>query len=134
MPALQNLVLTDRQTTPVAHTFVPQTVTKEGVAIVNEITGAAVGDPRYTISTRRASGKMKSRVTFHVPVVQTETINGISKPKVVREGVIDATFTFSMESTEAERNNAIGMFADSMGVSKTLVNDTLVKGQGVWGA
>lgn len=134
MPAIQNLVLTDRQTTPVAHTFVPQTVTREGVAIVNELTGNSSGDPRYTISTRRANGKFRSRVTFHVPVVQTETINGISKPKIVREGVIDAYFTFSLDSSESERNNAVGMFADSLGVSKTLVNDTIVKGQGVYGA
>lgn len=134
MPALQNLVLTDRQTTPVAHTFVPQTVTKEGVAIVNEVTSAAIGDPRFTISTRRANGRMRTRVTFHVPVVQTETINGISKPKMVREAVVDATFTFSQDSSEAERNNVVGMFADSLGVSKTLVNDTIVKAQGVWGA
>lgn len=131
MPQLANLVLTDRAATPVAHTFVPKDMSG-GVATVVESTGVPVGDKRYSISTRRANGRTKARIVFAVPVVQTETINGISKPKVVREAIVDATFTFSSESTEFERNEIVGMFADSLAASKTLVNDTLVKGQGIY--
>lgn len=131
MPSLQNLVLTDRAATPVAHTFTPRGQ-PNGVATVVETTGVPIGESRYTISTRRVNGKIKVRAVLSVPVVQTEIINGITKPKVVRESVVDATFTFSAESTEAERNNVVGMFADSFGTSKVLVNDTIVKLQDVY--
>lgn len=131
MPQLAPLVLTDRAATPVAHTFTPKDIAN-GVATVVESNGVPIGENRFSISTRRVNGRIKSRLVLAVPVVQTETINGISKPKVVRESVVDATFTFAADSTEAERNNTIGMFADSLGTGKVLVNDTLVKAQGIY--
>lgn len=131
MPQLANLVLTDRAATPVAHTFTPKSI-DSGVATVVETTGTPIGESRFSLSTRRVNGKVKSRAVLVVPVVQTETINGISKPKVVREAIVDATFTFSAESTEAERNNLVGMFADGLGTGKVLVNDTIVKAQGIY--
>lgn len=131
MPQLQNLVLTDRAATPVQHTFVPRDILN-GVATVVNSDGTPVGEKRYSISSRRVNGKIKTRVVFAFPVVQTETINGISKPKVVRESIVDATFTFAGDSSESERNNAVGMFADSLAPVKVLVNDALVKAQGVY--
>lgn len=131
MPQLQNLVLTDRAATPVQHTFVPRDILN-GVATVVNSDGTPVGEKRYSISSRRVNGKIKTRVVFAFPVVQTETINGISKPKVVRESIVDATFTFAGDSSESERNNAVGMFADSLAPAKVLVNDALVKAQGVY--
>lgn len=132
MPQLTNLVLTDRKTTPVAHTLVPVNIDKNGVAYVAESTGTPVADISLSISTRRVNDKIKSRLVLTVPVVQTETINGISKPKVVRSSVAAVDFTFSRESSEAERNDVVGMFADAFGTAKALVNDAIVKAQGIY--
>lgn len=132
MPQLTNLVLTDRKTTPVAHTLIPVNIDKNGVAYVAESTGTPVADIGLSISTRRVNDKIKSRLVLTVPVVQTETINGISKPKVVRSSVAAVDFTFSRESSEAERNDVVGMFADAFGTAKALVNDAIVKAQGIY--
>lgn len=132
MPQLTNLVLTDRKTTPVAHTLIPVNIDKNGVAYVAESTGTPVADISLSISTRRVNDKIKSRLVLTVPVVQTETINGISKPKVVRSSVAAVDFTFSRESSEAERNDVVGMFADAFGTAKALVNDAIVKAQGIY--
>lgn len=133
MPTFQNLVLTDRQATPVAHTFVPRSIASDGSATVVESTGTPIGDNKVVITPSRTStGRYKVAMDFLFPIVQTQTINGISTPVVVRQTNARLVFYFDQASTEAERNNAVGQIADSLGVSKTLVNDTLVKLQGIW--
>lgn len=131
MPQLQNLVLTDRAATPVAHTFVPRD-TAGAVATVVKSTGVPIGEMAYSIAPRRSQSRFKVRCVLRLPVVQTETINGISTPKVVREAIVDATFNFAMSSTEQERKDAVGMFASSLDASKLLVNDTIVKVESVY--
>lgn len=131
MPQLQQLVLTDRAATPVAHTFTPVDI-QQNVGTVSERTGSPVADPIYSISNRRSGDNFKVTIKMSVPVVQNETINGISRPIVVRSAYVQATFTFSKDSTEEERDNVVGMFADSFGTGKALVNDTLVKLEGVY--
>nr|APG77017.1 hypothetical protein [Beihai levi-like virus 25] len=131
MPQLQQLVLTDRADTPVSHTFTPVDI-QQNVGTVSERTGSPVADPIYSISNRRSGDNYKVTIKMSVPVVQNETVNGISRPVVVRSAYVQATFTFSKDSTEEERNNVVGMFADSFGTGKTLVNDTLVKLEGVY--
>lgn len=131
MPQLQQLVLTDRAATPVAHTFTPVDI-QQNVGTVSERTGSPVADPVYSISNRRSGDNFKVTIKMSVPVVQNETINGITRPIVVRSAYVQATFTFSKDSTEEERDNVVGMFADSLGTGKALVNDTLVKLEGVY--
>lgn len=135
MPALQNLVLTDRATpTPVNHTFTPREIS-QGVGTVEESSGGVpAGSNKVSVSSRRLpSGKYKAEVRLIVPILVDEVINGVSVKKVARTSYASATFTFESTSTEVERSNVVGMFADSFGVSKTLVHDTVVKLQGVWG-
>lgn len=132
MPQLQTTVLTDRQSTPVNHTFVPRDIVG-GVGTCVESTGIPKGNSELSISTRSTSnGVYKSRIKLMVPIVQTETVNGVSRPVVVRTSYADVTFTFSSESTEEERNNLVGMFADAFDPSNVLVNDAVVKLQGVY--
>lgn len=131
MPQLQQLVLTDRAATPVAHTFTPVDI-QQNVGTVSERTGSPVADPVYSISNRRSGDNFKVTIKMSVPVVQNETINGIIRPIVVRSAYVQATFTFSKDSTEEERDNVVGMFADSFDTGKALVNDTLVKLEGVY--
>lgn len=131
MPQLQQLVLTDRAATPVAHTFTPVDI-QQNVGTVSERTGSPVADPIYSISNRRTGDNYKVTIKMSVPTVQNEIVNGVSRPIVVRSAYVQATFTFSKDSTLQERNNVVGMFADSLGTGKTLVNDTLVKLEGVY--
>lgn len=137
MPSLQSLVLTDRATpTPVNHTFVPEDVTSDGKGTVVEGNGTKVGENRFQISCRRVNGSGKYRIDLNlfVPIVQTETINGIDNPKVVRQSIVNAQFFFDPASTPAERKNVVGMFQSAFDPAKVLVNDTLVNLQGVYGA
>jgi hypothetical protein len=132
MPALQTLVLTDRKATPVNHTFTP-TSGASGVAQLAEATGVPIGDNRVTISSSRTSGgRYKSTLKFSFPVVQTQTVNGVSSPVVVRTGYAELTFNFADTSTEAERNDIVGMVASALATTKTIVNDTVVKTEGIW--
>ena len=133
MPQLQVLVLTDRAATPVNHTFTPRSIDKNGVATVVESSGIPIGDKRVTIgSTRTASGKFKHTLKFVFPIVATETINGVSNPVVVRVAYADLVFTFEPTSSEQERKDAVGQVESALGASKTLINDSLIKMEGIY--
>lgn len=133
MPQLQNLVLTDRKATPVAHTFTPKDISG-GVATVVETSGVPIGNSRVTLSLRQtpATGRYKATMQLSVPVVVNETINGVVVPKVARTAYADVTFTFDQTSSEAERNDVVGMLQSSFDAAKALVNDTVVKLQGIY--
>lgn len=132
MPQLQNMTLTDRQGTPVAHTFTPRDIVN-GVGTVIESSGIPIGNNRVSVSlTRTQSGKYKAKITSAFPVVQTQTINGVSTPVVVRTHYASLEFTFDESSNQAERDNFVGMMRDSLSVTNPLTNDVLVKLQGVY--
>lgn len=132
MPQLQNLVLTDRAATPVAHTFAPRSK-DGGVAVVAESTGVPIGDPKFTLSTTKtAGGRFKTVMKLSIPVVQTQTVNGVSTPVVVRTAYVDATFSFGNNSSLQERKDAVGLFSSALAPGAVLVNDVLTKCEGVW--
>lgn len=132
MPQLQNLVLTDRKATPVAHTFTPFDI-KNGVGTVVEQTGVPVGNNRFTVSLRRTGNtRYKAQLQLVMPVTQNETINGIVTPKVVRTAYADVSFTFDATSSDQERKDLVGMLQSSLDAAKVLVNDTVVNLQGVY--
>lgn len=133
MPQLQNLVLKDRKTpTAIDHTFTPSDITG-GVGEVVESTGTPIGNNRCTVSLKQtATGRYKGEVRLTIPVVQTQTINGVSSPVVVRTAYANVEFTFDKTSSEAERADIVGMMADALAPTKVLVNDTIVKLQGVY--
>jgi len=131
MPQLANLVLTDMAGTPVNHTYVPRDIVGN-VATVVESTGVPVGDNRYTVSSRRtANGNYIISVRLILPIVQTQTINGIATPVVVRTSYVDLDLKFSALSTEQERKDAVGLLYSSLDPSKW-TNDVLTKLQGVY--
>lgn len=132
MPQLQNVVLTDRAATPVAHTFTPDDI-KSGVGTVIETTGVPVGNSRLSVSHRKTpSGVHKAELRLAVPVVVNETVNGVTRPTIVRTAYADLTFSFDSSSTEQERKDIVGMLQSALEPGKTLVNDTVVKLQGVY--
>lgn len=131
MPQLQNLVLTDRASTPVAHTFVPRDIVA-GVGTVVETTGVPIGEPRVSISLNRTPTRVNGLLKFNFPIVQTQVINGVSTPVVVRAAIVDMKFSFDNTSTEQERKDVVGMVYSALAPAATLVNDTLTKLQGVY--
>jgi hypothetical protein len=133
MPQLQNLVLTDRKATPVAHTFTPRSI-EGNVAMVAETTGTPIGDPRVTVSLGKptAQGRYKPQIRFTFPVTQIQTVNGVSTPVVVRTSYAELSFNFDQTTSEAERNDIVGQVQSALDASKTLINDTVVKLQGVF--
>lgn len=132
MPQLQNLVLTDRAATPVAHTFTPRDIVAN-VGTVEESTGVKIGDKSFSISNRKtANGRSKVTMKLAVPVVVNETINGVTVPSVSHVAYVDAVFSFDPKSSTQERKDIVGMFQSSLDPSKVLVNDTLIGLQGVY--
>jgi hypothetical protein len=132
MPQLQNLVLSDRESTPVAHTFTPRDITG-GVGTVVESTGVPIGENTVTVSLRKTpSGRYKAVIKGRFPIVQTQDVNGIESPVVVRTAYAELTFDFDQTSTEQERKNVVGMMEDALTSDEPLTNDVLTKLQGVY--
>lgn len=132
MPQLQNLVLTDRATTPVNHTFTPRDVVGN-VGTVEESTGVKVGDKTFSISVRKtANGRNRVTIKFAVPVVVDETINGVTVPTVARTSYVTAEFTYDPTASTQERKDVVGMFQSAFDSSKALVNDAVVGLQGIY--
>lgn len=115
------------------HTFDPVDVINT-VGRVEENAGLPAGNPSVAISRgpKTPSGQIKPRMTLTVPVVVNETINGVVVPRVVRTARAAVEFTFDQMSSEAERNDVVGMLQSALTPAKTLVHDTVVKLQGVY--
>lgn len=132
MPQLANLVLTDRAATPVNHTYTPRDIVN-GVAAVVESTGIPIGDNTVTCSlVTTSAGRKKAVLKGSFPIVQTQTINGVSAPVVVRTSYVEMTFSFDGTSTEQERKDAVGLMASALDPTKALINDCLTKLQSIY--
>lgn len=126
MPQIANLVLTDRAATPVNRTFTPRNVERAKGTLVHS-SGVPVGESRLTIASNvTPAGKQKVTVNLTMPVVATETINGVSNPRVVRTNYASAEFSFDATSTEQERKDVVGMLQSVFDSSKW-TNDVLTK-------
>lgn len=130
MPQLQDLVLTDRKATPLNHTFTNGSITN-GVAMLEEYTGVPIGSPKVSISLRKTAGKIKGRLVLAVPVVQDNVVSGVANPTVIRTAIADLQVTFDQKSSEAERNDLMGMLASSLQTTKIMVHDSFVKTQNI---
>lgn len=126
MSARTNLVINDRAATPVAHTYSPDGDDTAGVHVFSEKTGVPAGNPRFTARLTSSKGKYRPSLRLQVPVVQTQTINGISTPVVVRTAYAEVNFTFDGLSLSQERMDCIGLVANALAASQTQINDLLV--------
>lgn len=133
MPALQSISVNDRATpTPIAHVFQPRDV-QNGTGLVVSNSGVPVGEEKLTVSMRKTGSKFRGKLTLTMPVVQNQTVNGITIPTAVRTAYATLDVTFDEGSSTQERTNLIGMLADALGTSKTLVHNALVGLEGVYG-
>lgn len=126
MAARANLVLTDRAATPVAHTYTPDGDDANGVHVFSEKTSVPAGNPRFTAQLRRSNGKFRPSLRLQVPIVQTQTVNGVSSPVIVRTAFIEVSATFDELSTDQERKDAIGLMVSALQPGVTQMNDLLV--------
>lgn len=132
MAARGNLVINDRAATPVAHTYTPDGDDANGVHVYSEKTSVPAGNPRYTASLRTSNGKFRPTVKLSIPVVQTQTINGVASPVVVRTAYAEVNFTFDSLSSEQERADCVGLLVNSLAASQTQLNDMIVKLSDIW--
>lgn len=126
MSARANLVINDRAGTPVAHTYSPDGDDANGVHIWSEKTNVPAGNPRYTASLKQSGGQFRPTLKLQVPVVQTQTINGVSTPVVVRTAYIEVSARFDGLSSTQERADCVGLMVNSMAAAQTQINDLLV--------
>jgi len=123
MPQLNQLVLKDKDN--VDHTFSPTGITG-GVATLEESTGIPIGNKRLTLSSSQtAAGRRKVTLKFAIPIVQDASVNGVSRPTVVRTGYADLTFSFDGGSSTAERHMVRHFLAQSLSnaMIESMVND-----------
>ncbi len=132
MPQLQSVVLTDRTpVTPVNRTYDPQDI-KAGVGVAANGAVTPAGSERISVSNILSGTRYKGEVRLVLPVIQNETVNGIVRPVVVRTAYVTLQTSFDTSSSEQERNDALGLMASALGTGKVLINDALVKNQGIY--
>lgn len=112
-----NLVIKDQAATPADHTFTPDGDDANGVHLFSEKTGVPAGNLRFSASIKTGSGKYKPTLRFTLPVVQTQTINGISAPTIVRSAYAEVSFTFDSLSTLQERKDAVAYVRNVLAVT-----------------
>jgi hypothetical protein len=120
MPQMTTVVLTDSAATD--HSFAPRGKDPQsGVATLVKSTGVPVGDERLTVGrSRTPQGREKVSFKLTIPVVSSEIINGVARPKIERTAYADITLSFESTSTTLERANARAMIADLLGTGQTL--------------
>lgn len=126
MVARTNLVLKDRASTPVSHTFTPDGSDTNGVHLFSQKVGVPAENKRFTASLRRTNEKYRATLKLVVPIAQTQTINGVANPIVVRTAYAEVNFTFDQYSLPQERADVVGMTLDSLLASQAQINDMIV--------
>lgn len=125
MPAFSSFTVNDRATTPVAHTFTPVMIDANGVASWKESSGVPVGEKYFTLSNKLSNGKYRVKAVLKCPIVQTQTINGISSSIVVRTAYAELNLTFDQTSSLQERADAVGQLYNAMAASQTMMDGVL---------
>lgn len=126
MSARANLVINDRAATPVAHTYTPDGDDANGVHLFSEKGSVPAGNAKYSISLRNTGGRYRASIRLAVPVVQTQTINGVSSPVVVRTAYAEVSTSFDPLSSTQERADCIGLMVNSLAAAQTQINDLVV--------
>jgi len=134
MSSFASFSVNDRETTPVSHTFAPQE-RRDGFASFFEGGTVPNGNKTVAVSWRTLSdGRRRVRMTLVVPVEVTETINGVDYTKTYagRLGQADVTFTFGSSSTQQDRDNLVGIFANALDSAVTVIDSTVTGLEGIY--
>ncbi len=126
MSARTNLVINDRAGTPVAHTYSPDGDDSNGVHLWSEKTSVPAGNPRFTARLTSSNGRYRPSLRLQIPVTQTQTINGVSSPVVVRTAYANVDFVFDSLSSTQERADCVGLMVNALAAAQTQINDLVV--------
>jgi hypothetical protein len=133
MPSMANVVLTDRAGTPVNHTFTPQGSEGDGGGRYAKASASSLGDYVFKVVPRRTpTGRRKIDLDLSLPVLVTETINGVSSYAVARTSRASATFDFPADATLQERKDIVGMLYTALAAATSQVDSVLTVGENVW--
>lgn len=113
MPAFANIGGTDygaHGATPVTHTFIPNNI-QDNVATYVEAGATPLNDLKVSISKRitTENGRIKYVYKLSIPVTATETINGVSSPKLLRTAYAELTLTADASSSVQEREDLLAL-------------------------
>lgn len=132
MPALTSLVLTDREPTPVNHTFNPQSK-DGGIGVLVESTGVKLGDSSFSVSSRKtAGGRYTAKLKLVLPVVENHVVGAITTPTITRTAYATIEFNYSAASTTQERKNLVGMLMSALPASQTMIDKVVVGLEEIW--
>lgn len=131
MSAIANIVAFDGQSTPVSHTFVADTVAREGTSTIATYKEATAGVPDYAqgrITVKRqklASGVNRASVRVELPVM--ESVSGqnaagyTAAPKVAYVDTVEAVGYYHERSTIAGRRSSRQLALNVLGNISTSV-------------
>lgn len=132
MPQLAPVVLKDGKATPVDHTFKPRGI-DGGVTTLVESAGTPLGESRVTLSQNRGTnGRIRVALKFAVPVTQDATVNGVTRPTVVRTSYADVTFNFDASGSPAERADLVAYVNSITAATQTAMRSYLVDLEGMY--
>jgi hypothetical protein len=132
MPALANVILTDRATTPVQHTFAPNGREADG-GRYSKAGLAVIGDYLLSVKPRKTpSGRRKIDIEITVPVLVAETINGVVSYSVTRASRAKVSLDLAPDSTVQERKDLMGFLESLCKASATQINDLVVNNEMIW--
>jgi hypothetical protein len=132
MPSITTLTIDDRESTPVSHTYVPSA--GEGSKYQSWVSsnGVIVADKRLALTNKMNGTSRKTGLVFADPIVADETINGVTRPLVIRSGYAELRFTFSVDSTLQERANLVGKIHNVTAPEQVFMMKVLQDGEGWW--
>lgn len=128
MPQSQTITLDDRESTPVTHSFEPNG-RENGVAIFATREGTLDGANRLTMAARSTAARARCDLRLSMPVVVTETVNGVADNKIARTNRATVQFDFARNSTLQERKNLIGLIEKALSVSETDIDTFLTQAE-----
>jgi hypothetical protein len=128
------VVLKDRHTPQVDHTFNPRGIEGGIATLVESVSGVPLADRRITIGqVRSANGRVKVTLKVALPVVQDVTVGGVTKPTIVRTAYADVTFNFDQASTTQERDDCVGFVEGLLAwTDNDMMMGTIVDLQGIY--
>jgi hypothetical protein len=109
--SLKTIVINDGASTPAAQTFV-QRVANPGVLSYRTLAGSMVEEQTLSLLHKEAKVRKIVRIVMGRPVVQTETVNGISSPKLIRSAYGSVDLTYDRNASVEERDDMIAMLGN----------------------
>jgi hypothetical protein len=131
MPALANITVFDRESTPASHVFAPQSL-KDGVATLFESHDYPLGRPTLTIRSSETQDYFRKKIVLSVPHVVTETINGVDVHKVLGVSWGELTMRYHRDASPQERANMMGYFDSLLDSGTSIVGPVFIDDEGIW--